>query len=309
MSVVGRIRQIWRYPVKSMAGERLEHCTVGSLGILGDRGWALRDETAGEIRGARKMPALMKCAARYRTQPTESQIPHVDITLPDGSAVGSDDPAVAAMVSQLVGRPVTLWPRQPASSRAHYRRAQPGAALLARLGSTRTARRLILGLLRVTGMDAEIREEMSRLPGEELPDMSVHPAELLEFVSPPGTYFDAFPIQVLTTASLDAMSSRNPSAAWDVRRFRPNFLVETAEELSGQAENAWSNRTLAIGSVRLRCEMPTVRCGMTTHQQADLAKDPSVLRTIVRDGGQCLGIYAGVGATGVVAVGDSVELL
>ena len=38
--VIGTIQQIWRYPVKSMAGENLRECSVQSLGIPGDRGWA-----------------------------------------------------------------------------------------------------------------------------------------------------------------------------------------------------------------------------------------------------------------------------
>ncbi len=58
MQVIGTVKEIWRYPVKSMAGERLQRANVGALGIYGDRGWAIRDEKAGEIRNARKLPAL-----------------------------------------------------------------------------------------------------------------------------------------------------------------------------------------------------------------------------------------------------------
>lgn len=32
-----KVAQIWRYPVKSMAGERLNHARIGPLGIEGDR--------------------------------------------------------------------------------------------------------------------------------------------------------------------------------------------------------------------------------------------------------------------------------
>ena len=49
---VGTVIEIWRYPVKSMGGEQLDRCVVGERGLPGDRGWALRDEVAGEIRGA-----------------------------------------------------------------------------------------------------------------------------------------------------------------------------------------------------------------------------------------------------------------
>src|SRR5215210_9178834 len=129
---VGRVREVWRYPVKSMAGERLEAAGVGASGLYGDRGWALRDEEAGEVRGAKKSPALILCAARYREQPAGagSPPPHADITLPDGSQTATDAADVNERLSELVGRRVTLWPLRPASDRAHYRRAIPAARVV-----------------------------------------------------------------------------------------------------------------------------------------------------------------------------------
>jgi uncharacterized protein YcbX len=100
MPIVGRISQLWRYPVKSMAGERLERCRIARLGVLGDRGWALRDETAGEIRGAKKLPELLRCTARYLEEPADGTIPPVEMTLPDGTRLRSDDPAAAARLQQ-----------------------------------------------------------------------------------------------------------------------------------------------------------------------------------------------------------------
>ena len=105
------------------------------------------------------------------------------------------------------------------------------------------------------------------------------------------------------------MSAKNPAATWDVRRFRPNFVVETTPGTSGLAEEAWCGKTLRLGEVELRCEIPTPRCGMTTQPQERLAKDPSVLRTIVASAGQNLGAYANVTRPGRVAVGDSVKLV
>ncbi len=67
---VGVVKEIWRYPVKSMGGERLDRCAIETVsGIRGDRGWAVWDEEAGEIRGAKKIPALLECTARYREEP------------------------------------------------------------------------------------------------------------------------------------------------------------------------------------------------------------------------------------------------
>jgi uncharacterized protein YcbX len=306
---VGSVREVWRYPLKSMAGERLEGASVGARGLYGDRGWALRDEAAGEIRGAKMSPALMRCAARYRAEPAaEGAPPHADITLPDGTETSTDAPDVNERLSQIVGRRVTLWPLQPASDRAHYRRAIPAARVLGLLSRSRNFRRLALGAMRLAGRDKELRADFGREPGEPLPDLSVLPAEIFEFTSPPGTYFDAFPLHLLTTASLEALARRAPEAAWDVRRFRPNFLIETADGIEGLVESGWSGRRLRVGGLTLKCEMPAPRCSMTIQAQQALPKDPRVLRTIVAVG-QNLGLYANVESEGRVAIGDEVELL
>jgi uncharacterized protein YcbX len=306
---VGRVREVWRYPVKSMAGERLEACGVGARGLYGDRGWALRDDEAGEIRGAKISPALMLCSARYREEPDGESVPHVDITLPDGTRTASDDPRVNALLSELVKRKVTLWPLRPASDRAHYRRAMPAARLVGVMSRSRTFKRLAFGVMRVARLDGGLRRDFGREPGEPLPDLSVLPAELFEFTSPPGTYFDAFPVHVVTTSTLDALARLNPDSQWDARRFRPNFLIETDGGVEGLAEAGWGGRELHVGGLGLKCELPTMRCSMTIQAQRGLAKDPKILRTIVRDAGQNLGVYASVNAGARVAVGDAAELL
>ena len=43
MTIVGTVQELWRYPVKSMGGERIEQATLGAAGLPGDRGWAVRD--------------------------------------------------------------------------------------------------------------------------------------------------------------------------------------------------------------------------------------------------------------------------
>src|SRR5947208_14826162 len=101
--IVGRVAEIWRYPVKSMAGGQLGDCRVTERGIPGDRGWALRDEQAKEIRGAKNFPVLMQCSARYLAEPNGDGVPAAEITLPDGAKMRSDDPAAADKLSQLIG--------------------------------------------------------------------------------------------------------------------------------------------------------------------------------------------------------------
>ena len=305
---IGIVKEICRYAVKSMAGERLEECTVGTLGIPGDRGWAIRDETTGEITNGKRYPLLMQSAARYREPPAVGFIPHVDIVLPDGTAVGSDASDVNERLTQLLGKRVSLWPLRPAEDTQHYRRKSKTARVYGKLARFRAFRAALPALTSFGPAHEQLRESFSREPGEPVPDLSTLPAELFEFTSPPGTYFDAFPIHLLTTASLAMMARLNPAATWDVRRFRPNFLIETEPQIKGLVEAEWAERKLRIGGVELKGEIPTPRCGMTIQTQAGLAKDPSVLRTIVRDAGQNLGIYASVVTPGEVRVGDRVEL-
>ncbi|MFN2492381.1 MAG: MOSC domain-containing protein [Pyrinomonadaceae bacterium] len=306
---IGTVEQIWRYPVKSMAGERLGTCSVQARGITGDRGWALRDEVAKEITNGKRIPHLMHCAVQYREEPDENSIPQVDIAFRDGTRIASDDPGVNARLSEVLGKTVSLWPLQPASNKTHYRRAKFGARLAGRLSKFEGFRSILPALTSFGSMNVAVREAFSREADEPIPDISILPPEVLEFTSPPGTYFDAFPIHLLTTASLAAMSKYNPTAIWDVRRFRPNFLIKTVDGADGLVELEWSGRTLRIGGVELKCEIPTARCGMTTHSQPGLPKDSSILRSIVKDAEQNLGMYANVSMSGKVFEGDHVELL
>ena len=282
---LGRVIEIWRYPVKSMGGEHLQGCTLGKHGIPGDRGWALRDEAAGEIRGAKKLPALLLLGARYLEEPAADRIPPAEITLPGGGRVRTDAPEAAARLTELLGRRVTLWPLRPPDDRAHYRRGLPDNP----------------------DFETELRGIFGRLPDEPLPDLSVFPPELFEYTSPPGTYFDALPLHLLTTASLRALARLNPASRFDRRRFRPNFLIEPEGGPDALVETGWCGGTLRLGGATVKVEMGTPRCSMTTQPQGDLPKDPGVLRTVVRHADQNLGVYASVVGPGRVAVGDPVE--
>jgi uncharacterized protein YcbX len=288
MKTVGRIRELWRYPVKSMRGERIDACLLAAGGIAGDRSWALRDEAAGEIRGAKKLPMLLGCSARSVEEPQAGRSVAAEITFPDGSSARTDSPDVSEKISKLAGRKLTLCPLHPADDLAHYRRGIPDNP----------------------DMMEELRQIFGRLEDEPLPDLSVFPPELFEFSSPVGTYFDAFPLHFVTTATLEEMGRRAPASIFDLRRFRPNFVIETTPEAgTGLVEAAWGGSDLRIGGATVRATMPTVRCSMITQPQADLPKDPGVLRAVVKEGGQNLGSYAIVLAEGTVRPGDEVVLL
>jgi len=290
----GVVTQLWRYPVKSMLGEQLPFVELDERGLRGDRGWAVRDEVRGGIRGAKKLKGLMAFGARYLSEPGpdgadgprgSAAIAPAEVTLPDGRTVRTDDPGAGALVSEALGHEVTLWPLQPASDLDHYRRGRPDS----------------------TDGLAELRAVFALEPEDPLPDFSVFPPEIMEFESPPGTYLDAYPLLIMTDRSLASLQELAPASVIDVRRFRPNILV-AADGDGPFPEQAWVGGRLRLGGAEVSIPAGCPRCVMTTHGFADLPADRSIMRTLVRETDQVLGVYGTVVGAGTVRVGDEVEL-
>ena len=273
------ILNIYRYPVKSMMGETLSEADIGEAGIPGDRGWAVRDEKRGGIRGGKKIPQLMTLTAQ--TGPTAPLI-----TAPDGDSASASTEGINEWLSDKLNHPVTLWPLLPADQLDHYRRGAPDTE----------------------DFEQELRAVFGRLPEEPLPDLTGF-EELLEFESPPGTYFDAFPISIMSQQSLATMNRLEGESRFDVRRFRPNLLVDIPDTDHPFPEQAWVGKTLSIGSVKLRIDMTCPRCSMTTHGFDDLPRDTEVMRKLVNHSDGNLGIYASVIQAGKVSADDSVSVV
>ena len=87
------VTELWRYPVKSMQGERIERSTVGPAGLAGDRQWGVLDVGTGLTLTARREPRLLEAVARY-DEATDT----VTVDLPDGTTD----------LSAWLGRPVRL---------------------------------------------------------------------------------------------------------------------------------------------------------------------------------------------------------
>ena len=273
------VTHIYRYPVKSMMGEILSESDIGETGIPGDRGWAVRDEKRGGIRGGKKIPQLMTLAA-------QSGALAPLITAPDGDAASASSEGIHKWLSDKLDHPVTLWPLVPADQLDHYRRGAPDTE----------------------DFEQELRAVFGRLPDEPLPDLAGF-EELLEFESPPGTYFDAFPISIMSEQSLNTMNQLEGESNFDVRRFRPNLLVDFAETDHPFPEQAWVGKRLSIGSVTLKVDMTCPRCAMTTHGFDDMPQDPQIMRKLVANSEGNLGIYASVVQAGKVTTGDSVSVV
>jgi uncharacterized protein YcbX len=113
----------------------------------------------------------------------------------------------------------------------------------------------------------------------------------------------------LTTATIDRLRELYPQGRFEVRRFRPNLVIEPSTAEKGFVEDGCIGRTLVIGEeVRLSITSPCPRCVMTTLPQGDLPRDPGILRTAARHNQVNVGVYAAVLGGGVVRRGDPVVL-
>ena len=261
---VGAVRELWRYPVKSMVGEQLSAVAVTERGVEGDRRFALIDSETGHVVSAknpRRWPTMFAFQARLRSGAATD----VEITLPDGTILVSDASEVNAVLSERLGRNVTLTSVPP---------SQP------------------------------VLEQFS----PNLEGLSERDSEATVKI-PPTTFFDEAPVHLLTTATLQALQLCHPDGRFDVRRFRPNVLIESGISASGFVENDWQGRIVMIGAqVRLVVTSRCARCVMTTLPQQGLPQDLAILRTAVQHNEGMVGVLANVVTPGVVRAGDPVRI-
>jgi uncharacterized protein len=280
---VPSVETLFRYPVKSMLGTRVEQAQVHASGLAGDRGWALVDRRTGKIASA-KQPRLWRSLLQLRADDNggagDEPASTVTITLPDGTQVRAGEPGTDEVLSRFVGRPVAL--RQGRQAGADIDRAVPEEVL-------------------AHGVSAEVAAESLVLSQE----------------APGDSFVDYAPVHVITTATLAALTSAVVTAPRP-RVFRPNLILATPG-LSGYAENDWVGRQLTIGGqVRLEVILPTVRCSVPTLAHGQDPGNPDVLRALARtnripiagfDGRQtCAGVYAKVISPGRVRAGDEVSV-
>lgn len=282
-----KIDQIWMHPVKSMVGATVESARLDELGLIGDRVWAVRDLESGGIRGAKKIGGLMRLSARRLDPSARGHDDPVEIEFPGGRRVTSDDPDVDRALSDELGRQVSLQHLRPADDLDHYRRGRPDS----------------------DDVIAELRSIFGRDDDEPLPDLTQFPPVIMEFESPPGTYYDCWPLMVMSTSALRSLADAVPDSVVDVRRFRPNFVVDTGDE-PGHPEFSWTGRRATLGEAEIEFIGPCPRCVMVTRAVGrDLPEDRAVLRHVVRDLDQNVGAYARVTRPGSFTVGDAFEFV
>jgi uncharacterized protein YcbX len=182
---------------------------------------------------------------------------------------------------------------------------------------------------------AEIASRMSELAGRPLSLMDEAPAGLLlEFPpgtlaaravamtegrlasdAPAGTFFDVAPLHLILASTIEAVAAAQPGADVGVERFRPNLVIEGAGPF---AETGWIGRRAAVGEAVVRVSGHCPRCVNVTLPQADLEREPGLLKTIARanpiDLGfigrlPCAGVYASVETPGRIARGAALRWL
>ncbi len=234
VTVLGQVEAIFRYPVKSMRGEALEHATVGWYGVDGDRRLALRRRgVAGGFPwlSASALPELVHYTPLGCELPTH-------VRTPEGDELEVFGDALAAHIGERLGTPVEMM---------------------------------------------QLRHGM----------------------------FDETPISIITSDTIREIGRLAEHDA-DIRRFRPNIVVRSANPVPFE-EDGWVGGTVAI---RDAADAPTfavtmrdLRCTMVNIDPDGGPATPAMMKAIVRRNDNYAGVYAQVTRTGRIAVGQTLVLV
>ena len=235
---LGRISAIFRYPVKSMAGELLDVVKLGWHGIEGDRRLAFRrlaDKSEFPWLSASRLPQLLLYEP-FRLGTTAAGLP-THVRTPDGKEyeLGSD----------------------------------------------------------------ELNQEVSTRYGNDV-----------ELMNLKHGIFDEACVSVISLGTVLGIE-RELGRAVDLRRFRPNVVIETANA-EPFAEDGWVGRSLTFGEggsgAAIRVTMKDERCVMVNFDPDTAERDSEVMKTIVRLNGNYAGVYGTVVRAGELRVGQVVTL-
>ncbi|MBP6822200.1 MAG: MOSC domain-containing protein [Acidobacteria bacterium] len=235
---IGIVKNILRYPVKSMAGESLESCTLGWHGLEGDRRFAFRrmeDSGGFPWLTAGRLPSLIRYQPFRSGEDSEKQ-PATHVRTPEGKEFELSSEELRAEIAQLYGKDV----------------------------------------------------------------------QMMQFKH---GIFDEAAVSLISLGTIHGLEIESGKPL-DIRRFRPNLLVETfsAEPF---AEDDWVGRTVCFGSdggPEIGITLKDLRCAMVNIDPDTAESDPIVLKTTARMNDVCAGVYATVTKTGVVTVGQKLFL-
>ncbi len=272
----GVVDSIWRYPVKSMAGEELAESLVTERGLLGDRAYALVDKAANRTATVRTWAAsLLNYVARFVTEPElGTPAPPVRITAPGGETFTSDQAGIDERFSAAFGRTLTVTTTAPAGVLLEF----PAGTL------------------------GGVHEKTTELP--------------LAGGAPAGTFFDYGSVHLVASSTLEHLQTAYPEGRVDVRRFRPNVVIGldgdpfVENAWAGRTLTLGDQVILRLSIPCPRCVNTTLPQGDLPKDPGILRTIAKLNRVDLGDFGKlpCVGVYAEVVKTGVVRRDDVVRL-
>lgn len=234
---IGVVKSIYRYPIKSMAGERLESASLGWHGIEGDRRFAFRrvNDTSGfPWLNAGKLHEMIL----YQPFNTNGSSSPTHVRTPDG-------------------------------------------------------RELEL-------KSEDLRKELSAAHKQEVELMQLNHG-----------MFDEAKLSLICTTTIKTIE-KETNLDLDVRRFRPNILVETADVLPFP-EDEWVGKIIAFGDEEnapaMNVALRDVRCSMINIDPDSGESKPEILKAVVRMNEICAGIYGATFRCGTISVGQKLYLI
>ena len=268
-TTIGKVVSLWRYPVKSMLGEELNSSYITEHGLIGDRVYALIDEETGKTVSAKNPSKWGK--------------------LFDFRSAFLDPPQVVDNIP-----PVRIT-------------FPDGTQIFSNQNEMNNA------LSKVLGREVKlIRNSLEKPIYEEYwPNIEglAQREKTTDEAMPPQSFFDIAVVHILTTSTINRLRELYPKGRFEIRRFRPNIVVEPLSGETDFVENSWVGKNITIGEeILLKVIQPCTRCVMITLPQSDLPKDLGILKTVAKYNQVNVGVYASVYKGGTIRRGDSVQI-
>ena len=265
---IGAVLSLWRYPVKSMMGEELDATEVTERGLLGDRAYALIDNSDGKAATAknpRKWPGLFGFRATFIEPANGAKVLRVRIVLPDGSTVTSDQGDLNQILSRALKRDVTLCAAEHGSVNAEE-----------------------------YWPDMEGLEHRDAVTDFTLPDGTFFDCAMVHLL----TRATLNRLGELYPQGRFEVQRFRPNIV----------VASMEDEKGFSEDEWISHTLAIGDEVRLNITGACGRCVMTTLSQGELPKDSGILRTAVKENQGNVGVYAAVLRGGTLRRGDRVRL-
>ena len=269
-TAIGTTVSIWRYPVKSMLGEELNSSDVTERGLVGDRAYALIDKETGKVASAKNPRKWEKL---FDCHSVFMERPQVAENIPPVRITLPDGTQILSSKGEVVDHIL---------SNAFGREVR---------------------LMRADLENPSYEEYWPNIEG------LAQREKVTDETMPPRTFFDIAVIHILTTTTINRLRELNPEGRFEVRRFRPNIVIDPASGEKDFIENSWIGKKITIGQdVVVRVTGPCTRCVMITLAQGDLPRDSGILKTVARFNQVNAGVYGSVLRSGTIRRGDPARL-